>query len=163
MFGCKLKAHRDIKKNQNFQLKKISRHHLYYEMINTMKARFSRILKLKFVLCLDFWNFKHYTENFPATDYESSLESCRQCLDPILPKLSSHYLFIWRTFTKQYFKPSQIFYHFKSEYCVTRSHTLYALLLTIPSTSVFCWAVILCSEEGPYRHSTLTQERLSYC
>jgi hypothetical protein len=52
-------------------------HQLYCEIINTMLGQlmnwFSEILKLKFVSLLYFGNFKHYSEKFAATAYESLL------------------------------------------------------------------------------------------
>jgi hypothetical protein len=58
--------------------RKISCRRLYCEIIDTMEGqltnRFSEILKLSFVSLLESGNFKHYSENFTATAYESLLK-----------------------------------------------------------------------------------------
>jgi hypothetical protein len=42
-----------------------------------LTIRYFEILKPKFVLLLDFGNFKHCSAKFPSTAYESLLKSCR--------------------------------------------------------------------------------------
>jgi hypothetical protein len=63
-------------------------HRLYCEIIDTMKgqlaSRLSEILKLKFVSLPDFGNFKHYSEKFPLTVYESLLKLHGRYLDYLL-------------------------------------------------------------------------------
>jgi hypothetical protein len=96
VFGQKVRvSHREIKDTQNCRLReriavinndrKTSDCRLYYEIIDTVKEqlnnRFSEILKLKFVLRPDCGNFKHYSEKFLATAYESLLKSYGRYFD----------------------------------------------------------------------------------
>lgn len=42
-------------------------------MAQLTTSSFSEILKIKFILVLEFGNFKHYSEKFPADAYKTEI------------------------------------------------------------------------------------------
>ncbi|KDR18839.1 zinc finger MYM-type protein 1-like [Zootermopsis nevadensis] len=146
---------------------KIYYQRLYREIIDTMKGqltnRFSEILKLKFVSLLDFGNFKHYSEMFPAAAYESLLLSYGRYFDALLLKTELSVIYSSEEFLKSNIS-DLLRYLITSNLntALPEVTKLSALLLTIPTTSASVEGSFSALKRvNTYLHSTQTQERLT--